>query len=181
MLTANLLPPEEKERVEREETSRLVVFFTTGIIIILAAGSILLLPSYMPLFLEGRELDRALVIEKETAQHLNIQSFAEEIRKTKTFIRTLSSLLEKESRASWLMEKIFSYADGVSIQSLQIEKNGNLSLRGRAATRQSLLAFERSLRESGFIDTISLPLSQIIRETDISFSLSGILKEDNGL
>ncbi|MBI2056462.1 MAG: hypothetical protein HYT37_03710 [Candidatus Sungbacteria bacterium] len=178
MLTANLLPKEEKEVTMHRAFERLSIFFTLCFIAVFFLGGILLLPSYLPLFLSLKERTHTLAVEEEAANQLKVRQLRTEIEETRRVISSLQSFFEPRAGASALLEELFRRSQNITIQSLIIDKTAKISLQGRANTRQDLLLFEKSLRESELLQELSLPLSQIVRETNISFILQGKLKPE---
>lgn len=181
MLTANLLPKEEREAAVYRSLGRMSLFFAVCFIAIFALGSILLLPSYLPLLLSLKERTRTLAVEEEATHRLKVPAIRQEIEEVRRFTGALRSFLEPVPRASTLLEEFFRRSKNITIQALTIEKTGAISLQGRAATRRDLLEFEKSLRESEILQELSLPLSQIVHEANISFTLIGKLKPEKAL
>lgn len=181
MLTVNLLPPEEKKIIWTEETRRLVLFFAIISGSLLALGSILLLPSLLPLFFEKQVVNQNLTSIEESATNLKVEKVLAEGRRQKEIISSLKKLISSAPKASPLLEKILKTpAPGVNISYLTISKKGTV-LTGTATTRRNLLNFEKTLRDSGIFQGISSPLSSIIRETNLDFSIQGELKPPYGL
>ena len=158
MLTANLLPKEEAKLATNDVFRRIIIFFTVCFVTIFIVGAVLLLPSYLPIFHNFRELTRTLAVEEEASAKLRVHEVSKEIKNTKMSLTSLQSFFEESSRASGLMENIFIRAKNITLFSLMIDKDVALSLQGRASTRRDLLEFERSLRESEIFKELSLPL-----------------------
>lgn len=181
MLTTNLLPQTEKEMMAHDAMCRIIVFFAACLITIFAAGSALLLPSYLPLVYNIRELAETLATEEQATAQLQVNEVNDETKTIRSSLIALESFFAKPSRATLLLDEFFSRAKNIAIISLVIDKQRTFSLQGRAQRRQDLLEFERLLRESGLAQEFSLPLSQIVRETNVSFSIQGKLKPNKGL
>lgn len=177
MLISNLLPEEEKKIIRTEEARRLVIFFVLGIIVIFLIASFLLLPSYVPLYLEQRELGNKLSLEEEAVRKLKVQETIALVRSQKASIASIINSLGTSGRASVLMRQFLGSAGaGVVLQNLTVQRDGTVFLRGTARTRQMLLGFEKALRDSGQLQEISSPISNIIHETNIDFVIQGKLK-----
>lgn len=177
MLTANLLPPQEKKLLKREMSRRLIKFFAGGITIVLTFGSILILPSFFALYFQERELERSFLFEKEASESLGIPKTIADFRKFDVLLDSLASFAGGASRASDILdEMIKSAGPGVAVTSLTVRKGGEVTMLGVARGRSDLLNFEKNLRDSGRFQNISSPLSNIVRENNINFTLQGTLK-----
>jgi len=176
MLTINLLPPQQKKAVRLEEWRRLMRFFCFGAMAALAIGTILTLPSYLPLLLRRNELARSLLLEEDAAKRMAVRSTQERIRATRALIDSVGASALDAPRASPLFEEWAGDTHTVTILNLAVRKNGDVLLNGHAASRRDLLNFEKTLRESGRFQEIAFPLSNIVREANITFTMRGVLK-----
>lgn len=181
MLSINLLPPQEKKALWFEETHRMVVFFTVGILIIFVVGSTLLLPTYISIFIETRDRERALALEGEASKKLNLDKVIARGRALKSVADTLEVAVQDSGRASRILEFLGNAGPGIVITNLGVRKDNTVAINGRAETRDNLLDYEKTLREKGWFQAINSPLSNIIRETNINFVLEGKLKSPYGL
>lgn len=62
--------------------------------------------------------------------------------------------------------------EGITLVRVVIGADGSLQFSGVADTRDVLLQFEGFIRESGFIDSISIPVSQLVKRENISFTVA---------
>lgn len=145
-------------------------------------GVILLFPSFLPLALGRSELERIYRIETEAARGLKIEEVNARNQKLLLSIAAVSKATEESGRASSLVVGILAkQSSGVQLNNVSIRKNGDVMLSGIALTRQGLLDFEGVLRDAGIFQDISSPLSNIIREQDINFTMQGKLKPQYAL
>lgn len=177
MLTTNLLPPQEKKAIWLEETRRLILFFLG----LAAAGllmlSALLLPSYLPLVIQRRGLEESLFLEEQAARRFQVRETLVGLEEILDKTNVIKSQATAPSRASDLLEQFLASAGpNITIAFFGVKSGGEVVLNGQAAGRRDLLQFEKTLRESSWFEDISSPLSNIIRETDINFSIRGRLK-----
>lgn len=177
MLTANLLPPVEKNYLALEGVRRIIRFFAALFSVIFILGIFFILPSYFTLTFEVKELLRSLDIEGVASRELAVDSVfdrASDIRKAMVAIRSSGEISRKYSER---LDDFFLVKDGaVSITTLNIRKDSSFSISGVAQTRRSLLDFEGALRDSGKFQDISSPFSNIIPERNIHFTLQGKYK-----
>ena len=180
-LTINLLPPEEKRAVGFEEARKIIRFFASIFSLVLVMGVLMLLPSYMPLFLEQKGLQEILAIEEESWQKLKSGEVLNEAVKNKALMRSLKEALTHPSRASTLLEEFIGLGKNIQITEFSITKEGAVRIGGLAKKRADLLEFERALRNSGYLQEFSFPLSSIVKESDITFAMQAKLAGEEGL
>lgn len=177
MLTTNLLPRDEKSSIRSEENFRLVLILVVGFFLAFLVGSLLLLPSYLPFVFARKEFLRQLTVEEELTKQRNVSKIAADANNLKNRLGFLKSYLIKPARGSTLLRDFLgASAGGITISTLSVKKDGFVLIRGEARTRSDLLRLESLLRDSGKFDTISSPLSNIIREINVNFSIEGSLK-----
>ena len=181
ILTINLLPPEEKKAVEFEEARKIIRFFASAASLVLGAGVLMLLPSYMPLFFEQRTLEYTLAVEEESWERLKSGELINDAAKDKTLVRSLKESLTKPARASLLLSELLESQENIRITEFGITKEGIVRIGGFAKKRADLLEFEKILRDSGRFQEFSFPLSSIVKESDITFTMQAKLADAEGL
>ncbi len=182
MLTINLLPPEERKFVRYKEMRRIILFFAGGLVAVFVIGSVLISPSFLPLYLERRELERSLRLEEEAGRALKVNETFERIRRLESVISRVRNFARTPPRASEILEELSVLAgSSITLDNVTIKKGGETILTGMAPGRRDLLQFEKNLRDSDKFQEISSPLSNIVRETNVNFTLQGKLKPAYGL
>ncbi|QQG45576.1 MAG: hypothetical protein HYW89_01465 [Candidatus Sungiibacteriota bacterium] len=177
MLTINLLPPEKKRAVRLEEKGRLLRLFALGAAAAFGVGSVLLIPSFLPLYLEQKEVERSLILEEQASRKLGIDITLARIHKMRTSADAIKSFTQTPPRASSFLDFLFGEAGGgIKLEAVTVKKDGLVALVGRSRTRSDLLSYEKRLRDSGRFQEITLRLSDILREENIDFTLQGKLK-----
>lgn len=96
-----------------------------------------------------------------------------------TGLKRKLDVLSKEKNDARLTDAVLSVlsyrGEGVVLGSFDYSTTGNtssLKLRGVAKDRDSLLSFERALRQDGRFGKVELPVSSLVREKDIEFDLT---------
>ncbi|TSC78228.1 MAG: hypothetical protein G01um101433_345 [Parcubacteria group bacterium Gr01-1014_33] len=183
MLTTNLLPQEEKKAPRFEELTKIASFFGFTGLLVFICGIALLLPSYIPLLFEKSALERALKIEESAAQELKSDELSREAGEARALLKSTKDAFSRAPAASVLLTQFFDKAARarITIEMLSISKSGQVTMNGFAPTRRNLLEFERILRESGSLQEVVVPLSNIILETDIAFTFRGTLAKNSSL
>lgn len=181
MLTTNLLPPGQKQLVRFEEWRRIARFFGLGAGSVLSIAIILLAPSYLPLYYERQELAHALVIAEQTAKTVDAEALKRQVHAARNSMDRIARSVQRIPKASRIFDTIFADRKGVFIRSIAVDPSGEVRMAGGAQTRRDLLDFERALRESDIFHEITSPLSNIVKESNIMFSLRGTLKKEYSL
>ncbi len=181
MLTANLLPTEEKKLIKFEEYRLVVRFFGAGVAATLAVGLILLVPSYVFLVAEKKNLKETSAAETAFARKLKLGEVFSNAARAQTLLVDAGAFLGRPSRSSQLVKIFFADVAGVRVNTLAINAQGSVTLSGFAATRDDLLNFQKRLQDLQMLETVVFPISDIIRSTDINFTMNGKLKTGQGL
>jgi hypothetical protein len=181
VLTTNLLPPLEEKAIEFEKMRRIVNYFALILSCALLLATVFLLSAFLPVFFEEQELERSLTIEKQASEKLKVAETLNRARALKGILSSIQEYLLHPS-AYALFKEFRDYAgSGISISTLSIKKDGSVIVSGTAELRRDLLQFEKKLRDSGRFQEISSPLSNLIRESKINFTIQGKLKPGSGL
>ncbi len=178
MLTINLLPPEEKSHVRLDMIRRIIVFFGVLASAVFFAGTALLIPSYLFSHVRARALAYDLNVEEEAADRRRLSGTASALRKSAVQAALVREFAAAEGKSGDTLEIFLRRVPGVNIDALTITKTGAVAMSGIAATRADLLLFESAVRNSNALENMSIPLSSIIRESNIRFSVRGTLKAD---
>lgn len=176
LLTTNLLPPEDQKAVKR---TKIAVAITTALWALAgfaALNGILLLPTYFPVSSEEKGLKNALKIEEELERQSRLRKTIDTSRKLKSDTDRIQKFLSLNYQPSPILNVIHERAGkDIEIETTSLTDGERLSLVGLARTRVALLAFEKSLRESGYFQTITSPLTNYTREDNINFSIQAQL------
>lgn len=181
MLTANLLPPEEKKLIKLEEYQLMVRFFGIGIAVTLMIGLVLLTPSYIFLSAEKMNLEQEGTTEAGLVKKLKLGEAFSNAAQVQALLTEMRTFLGRPSHASDLVKTFFADAPGVRLETLSITSGGDVVLSGFAQTRDDLLNFQKRLQDSQMLDTITFPISDIIRSANLHFTMNGKLKTGRGL
>lgn len=164
-----------------EEMRRAILFFSGVAVLIFGAGLVLLVPSVLLTRIATTELERSLALEEDNVSQGDMVDTIVRMRGAQDALRELRAYTAQIPRASALLERFLSPGTGISILSLAVKGDGQMSMSGHAATRGDLLDFEETLRASQRFYEITFPLSNITRDRDIQFSVQGKLKPEYGL
>lgn len=181
MLTTNLLPPKEKYHVRMCRIRRIIGFFTILAVGVCLLGAVLLLPSYLFSDISAAALANSLRLEEEAAARSHLHDAVAAARANAAQINEVGVFAGSSLGAADLLESFFNAVPGITIEELVIKEDGNVSMGGIARTRADLLSYESRLRNSNVLESASIPLSTVIQEGDIHFTVQGVLRPGHHL
>jgi len=177
MLTLNLVSQELKEEIKSRHLYALLKkmnFILTIIIIIIA---IILLSAKIIL-----QNNFNKVVEQTTLLTGNSgKKYADKVRKINARLQTVSQIQNERVPWSRLVEALAEITPGgVALSYLKLdEKNMSVKLRGKAKTREELLALKNNLENSKIFSNVKSPIKNILRKEDIDFELTADIDADN--
>jgi len=177
----NLLPFEERKRLQKEYLLRILVLFFWGIFITGIIGLASLLPAYFlsktkyrSVTEEHQSLTKILELKEKND---NLASLLKELEEETTVLGNKTSILLPTD----IFQKIIgkkSNAISLGAFTYQIvpdKKDPNkksLVVSGIAQTRESLVAFVDKLRGDSVFSRVDLPVSNLAKSSKINFSLT---------
>jgi len=176
----NLIPPTAKKKIFLEYWARVATVWLTTASVLVIVGIFLLLPSYVlidskiDVYAEGIEE----LIAEVNEYNNSVAQLIEASNQAKLIIgqedhREFSAVLS-------LLENIAG--DFVTLTSYEFTRatNHNLSpivINGRAGTREALADFREALLADPAIESAFLPLSNLARDRDLTFSITVTLTQ----
>ena len=174
----NLIPNEKKKKGVREFYFRffVVFFFVLGFLVLISF--IVFLPSYFISSVKKNFTDNQLTVQKaepilEVDQKVFSQisdmnrklALVESIQKNKYIIST-----------KVINEVVFKKTSNIKINQISYKNNPTsgkiINVRGTAESREQLLLFRRAFENDVGFKKVDLPISNFVKGSDISFSLS---------
>ncbi len=177
MIHYTLLPEKEIKALKREYRMRLVIFFLFFMSIAVIAGIFSLTPAFILSYTQEREALEHLKKVEKNRKDKGLDSIIKELNSTNLVIKQL----EENTNGvvySKIIFKIIGYkTNGLSIKSFDVSKNPNATssvdviIQGKAATRDSLISFKNKLESDPLISNLELPVSDLAKSKDISYSI----------
>jgi hypothetical protein len=163
-----LLTEESRATVSREYKLRRVVLIVTSLSLVLAVALVGLFPSYI--LSQVKQAEAGAMSNQQEGKE-DLEAWLQEFNGK---LRALSAGIAP-ARASADIEKVLSLK-GAGIRITQLKWNegdaeAKLSLMGVANDRQTLLSFEKRLKDSGKFSAVMLPVSNLAKERDINFQI----------
>ena len=169
-----LLPPEQKEVVEREYHARRAIVILIALIAVIVVGMVGLFPSYLLSTSRHEEVLERTRLAGDLSPAAAEAEITQWLESLNLRLQTFSDLREP-ARPSLSVEAVLESREaGVRLTSFDWKKQGGaitLLVSGIARDRQSLLSFEESLESSGRFASVELPVSNLAKERDIDFQI----------
>lgn len=174
----NLIPNQEKKKMAADFYLRLFTIFFVVIALAFFVGTLLLVPAYSLSLTQKNTISEKLEIEKE----LPLFKSNQEVLSTVRDLNIKINLLEKVNTDKFIVservidEIILKKMSDIKINQISYEKNflneKSIYVQGNAPSRERLLVFRQMLENNPLFSEIDLPISNFIKGTNISFSLS---------
>lgn len=177
MLNLNLLSPQAKAALAYERYRRAVLWFGGGLVAALSIFLVLLLPTYFFLTFQRGEVLRALELEERSEEFVKSREVELLLREVNNFARRIREGERDRIAVSPLLARVAAaLPQAVTLSSFQFEEQRReLTLAGHADSRAAFLEFLSALRASPQFSSVTSPVTNIIRERDISFTLEATL------
>lgn len=182
MIHYTLLPEKEMRSLKREYRIRvfitLIFFISCGIII----GIMSLFPAFILSYSQGKDsLDKIETIQK-SRESRGIDTISKDLSDNYQMIKKLKTGngMMKVSEIVFEISKL--RPSQISLTSLKIDKEKetatssiSIILQGKAIARESLITFKKNLEGDKRIIKVELPISDLAKSKNISFSVRLIL------
>ncbi len=191
----NLLPVEEKQKIQKAYRLRTAIVACAGAAVIFMINIFGLVPSYVGVLSkhetltfqsgaaggggDGLGAETRALEEKITKANKNTQILLGE--KDAELPRELfAEILSKKTSGTKITE--ISYSVPSSNETASADKKGEkkmpaIILAGIADTRESLLSFVNVLNESGMFSSVDLPISNFVKDRNLGFSINIEVKQ----
>lgn len=168
----NLLPKDALARARREYYARLIALSLFSLAAVFLSSAAFLIPSYLFARIERDAvltrvgfLSTAASGEKNSAQSAELARTGEFLAATQVPGATVAGLLG-ELLAARPAEVTLSHI------SFEAGDPSRFSISGVARSREPLLAFRNKLEEAAAFESVELPVSNLAKAADISFSMT---------
>lgn len=169
---ANVLTDNSKKHVAREYQLRLATVALVLLFVLMAVASLLLAPSVVLLYTQQNNL-QAQVSSVRNNQDQSKTESQRTIERTNALLGT--TLADGTERYSTVVKRLVeNKPSNVSLRSITLERQEAataVNVSGISATRDSLLAYERSLQSNALFSSVELPVSNLAQRQNVEFSL----------
>lgn len=174
----NLLPKEKKIHLKTEYRLR----FTAVSLISAAVVIFFTIASFLPLY--AAFSSRATLLDVSTATNVSTEAQQKTTRVAVEQTRRQLSVLEDKGAhyniATGLVPEIVSRKGGTEIEGISYnatDENIIIRTNGMAPQRDDLTGFIRALEESGLFTEVKSPVSNLVREENLVFSLELVIED----
>ena len=141
-------------------------------------GIFSLAPAYILSFSEKKEIMQKLESSNRDRRENGTEAIMKDLKKSNTQIKSIKSY-DKSLIFSDIIALIISHKNsGIYINSLQFQKSSDpesklreMIVQGKAITRESLVSFKNKLELEEKISKVELPVSDLAKSKNISFSI----------
>jgi hypothetical protein len=169
----NLLPEKEKALLHKEYRLRVVVMYLGVIAALCITAVVLLIPSYI-LSLYRRKAVETAPVQLTPESQKEKAALLSQIEKGKDAIKILKPEASSKLPTELISLIIKNKSSDITINSIGYTytkpQTFLIKISGVAKTRQSLIAFKTSLEKEEGIAQIVLPVSNLAKDANISFS-----------
>jgi hypothetical protein len=177
----NLLPQEDQKRIGYERLARFFTVVYSIVALMIVTGTILLSPTYFFLSFQNNGLAEQIAAAEQIIQSKQAIDTEMFIRATNTRLRQLSNkhFLSPSALTRYFDDVTRNMPPTLSLHSFAYKKETNtITLRGTAGQRANLLVFVDFLRNHPSFTDIEYPVTNILKEENIAFTISLIIIED---
>lgn len=177
----NLIPENLKATIIREYSGRRLIVWFAGFALLCIALFIFLLPTYIHVVFEEKDLLTQTEFLKDSAQFKKADDIVRVITETNEQLRVVSTPSYNTTPVSAIEKIILSKNTNIRITDIQytqiVEEEGSkVSVAGIANTRDSLRQFVSSLEAVEVFSQVTLPVSNFAKDRDIDFSVNLTVK-----
>ena len=172
----NLLPESQRRATEQTLVMLALQRFLAIIFLVATTVAIILLMSRLILVRQFEDLTL-----ESTYIPTHRPTFLDEVKEVRQALSRLDTVQQNFRLTSPLVADIAQRTNaGVTLTRFHSEfANDIITIDGQAATREALLTLITALNTSSYIDRVTNPLSNLLTEKDIPFSLTGTLKANS--
>lgn len=177
----NLLPKKTTSALARTYFVRLatLLFFGGGVLFIL--GALILVPSFFLAQNEAASSERYVSALEETVGLKERSASGESVARLAEQVAAMRAYAQAPITTPLIDALVAATPGSVRVTAISFSRGDAataVSVAGIAGTRESLLSFADALRTHRAFEGVSLPVSSLVSERDIPFSLSVTFRHD---
>lgn len=173
----NLLPPYQKEEVQRNIRAR-ALFVALGIISFWAVMFLVLLyNSLLYLDLQMPAITERLEAEENTQKTNVVHGIEEEIDLLNDTLAKIDAIREKKTfNFPYILRVAGSIVPEGAVLKDIVFSEGSIAIAGHADLRSQVLKIKENLEKEEIFQDVNSPLSNVVKEGDITFSFKFSIK-----
>jgi len=170
----NLLPQNQREEFLQEKRAKII--FVLGFLLLFFIFFLAILFFSIKIYLTGENQNQKFLLEKANILIADpkYKELEKEITKNNKLISQLNEFYKNQTNVVDVLEKVSNLLpEGVILTSFSYQKESNqVSLQGKAQTRENLLVFKKALESQPGIKDLNSPISNLIKSTNIDYYFS---------
>ena len=169
----NLIPPTAKKSIHREYLKRVATVWLFLFSVALTMLTIFLLPTYVALQREITSLETTTAVSSDRVSQFDI-SATELIKTNNQAMLLLHSVttITPSKVISTLSDTAGSQVKLTNFQFSNLDTTGKVTISGVAVSRQDLAVFRDAVSADSRFSEVNLPISNLIKDRDLLFSMS---------
>lgn len=191
MIHYTLLPEKEMRTLKREYRTRLVIFLSFFVSIAILIGIVSLAPAYIFSHTEEAEVIRSIEALERDRQDRGADIVMQDLKETGDVVKKLKGYNDSVIFSQIVSQVISLKPVSIKINSFNMpsvvpaKKTSGSSatttptleviIQGKSPTREDLVAFRDNLEADPLVTSVDLPVSNLAKSRDISFSLKILL------
>jgi hypothetical protein len=176
MVTLNLLPPREKEKIASRRALRKAVIFGFSSLFLVVIFLAFLSSVWWYLLIQLRSAEDILKQFEANPQNTAFREFKKEVDEINRELKYIDQLQAETKNYPLYLEKLADLKkEGIKFKRLAVGED-KIILDGYAPTREVLLSFKDVLAASPYFEKLETPLSNFLKQTEIDFSFSFQIK-----
>ncbi len=171
MLELNLLPPPEKELLKLDQAQRWLVFYGGAVLFLVLGLTVLLMLVWSFILIQLKTYTQTI---KSTEASFQGQSVEHQKSLIADFNQNLATIDQIQKNHRYYSPVLIEIANlmpaGARLEGLSLDETGQVTLSGWSARRTDVLLLKQALEKSTLFTKVDSPLSNLTKQTDISFS-----------
>ncbi len=178
MIHYTLLPEKELRMLKREYRIRLLIFsiFFTSIAVLI--GILSLIPAYMLSYTEEKEALDSIESLRKNRKQSGLDVITAELKQSDIILKKINSFGKSVPFSQSVSTVLGNRVPGITLHSFQFLNSINtasstmsFTIQGKSGTREALVAFKNKLEADPAVLKVELPVSDLVKSRDISFSI----------
>lgn len=141
-------------------------------------GIVSLIPAYFFSYTQEKEVLSSLASLQKGRQERGTNTILSELAESNKIIKTLKGQNKNVIYSDIISQIIHQKPSGLTINSFNVVTVNSsstvpvdVSLQGKASTRDALIKFKNNVEASAFVTKVDLPISDLAKNKDLSFSM----------
>jgi Tfp pilus assembly protein PilN len=174
----NLLPPKLKNEYQTYLNHRFMIFFGSSATFVLLVFIILLGATFAFLEIQTIALEQQIEVLEASEQNRRFSELHESLSELIQQYRSADMLDDKILPTHPVLEEVVSLVPaGIYLNNLNFNRERKeILISGFAPQREQVIEFEAGFNDSEIFEKVVSPLANLIKETDITFNFTIILR-----